>query len=81
MRKAKALCAIVLSLVVFVTTAPPVVAEAADGTTIVYITKTGEKYHTGKCSYLRKSKIEISLEDAVDGGYEPCSRCEPPELD
>lgn len=41
---------------------------------IYYITKTGKKYHTADCSYL-KSKIEITYEDILMGGYEPCSRC------
>jgi hypothetical protein len=47
---------------------------------IVYITKTCEKYHTATCSYLRKSKIPISLSDAIRQGYTPCSRCNPPVL-
>ena len=41
----------------------------------VYITKTGKKYHQDGCSSLSKSKIAISKEDAVDKGYEPCSKC------
>lgn len=41
----------------------------------VYITNTGEKYHRDGCSYLRKSKIPISLSDAEARGYTPCSRC------
>ena len=57
------------------------VAFAASGSTIVYITRTGSKYHKGTCSYLRQSKIEITLSDAVDRGYTPCSRCKPPKLD
>ena len=39
---------------------------AASGDTTVYVTKTGEKYHVGSCSYLRQSKIPISLAGAVD---------------
>jgi micrococcal nuclease len=46
---------------------------------IVYITKTGSKYHRGTCSYLSRSKIPISLKDAVARGYTPCSRCNPPK--
>lgn len=57
------------------------VAFAASGSTIVYITRTGSKYHKGTCSYLRQSKIEITLSDAVDRGYTACSRCKPPKLD
>ena len=44
---------------------------------IVYITKTGSKYHRGSCSYLKKSKIPISKKDAIAKGYGPCSRCRP----
>lgn len=44
----------------------------------VYITKTGSKYHRGRCSYLRYSSIPIDLNRAVEMGYTPCSRCKPP---
>lgn len=43
----------------------------------VYITNTGEKYHRDGCSSLRKSKIAISIEDAVAQGYDPCKNCKP----
>jgi hypothetical protein len=43
--------------------------------TIVYITKTGEKYHKDGCQYLSKSKIPISLKDATLKGYDACSVC------
>ncbi len=46
---------------------------------IVYITKTGSKYHRGNCRYLSKSKIPISLKDAVLS-YSPCSVCNPPTI-
>ena len=45
----------------------------------VYVTRTGKKYHKASCSYLRKSKIPISLQDAKSNGYTACSRCGPPE--
>ena len=41
----------------------------------VYITTSGSKYHRSGCSYLRKSKIAISLSDAKARGYTACSRC------
>jgi hypothetical protein len=44
---------------------------------IVYITKTGEKYHSDGCRYLSKSQIEINLDDAISKGYSPCSKCSP----
>ena len=64
-------------LAVFILVSP---ALAAGGNTAVYITRTGECYHTGYCGYLSKSKIEITLSDAVSRGYRPCSRCGPPRL-
>lgn len=44
---------------------------------IVYVADSGTKYHRSDCSYLKKSKNEISLEDAISRGYTPCSRCNP----
>ncbi|MDR1194849.1 MAG: hypothetical protein LBL00_00040 [Endomicrobium sp.] len=54
---------------------------AASADTTVYITRTGAKYHISSCSSLSKSKIPISLGNAVSGGYGPCKRCGPPALD
>ena len=45
---------------------------------IVHITRTGSKYHRSGCQYLRKSDISISLDDAKNRGYSPCSKCNPP---
>ena len=56
---------------------PPAVNETSPAAA-VYVTKTGKKYHRGSCSYLRRSKILISLEEAKLG-YSPCSRCSPPQ--
>lgn len=44
----------------------------------VYKTKTGKKYHLENCGYLSKSKIEISLSDAMAQGLTACSKCNPP---
>ncbi len=41
---------------------------------IVYITKTGSKYHRLGCRYLRRSSIPISLKKAKEY-YTPCSVC------
>ena len=54
---------------------------AAGGSTVVYITRTGECYHAGECRFLQKSKIEITLADAVARGYRACKVCRPPSLD
>jgi methylphosphotriester-DNA--protein-cysteine methyltransferase len=66
-------------LVIFLTFLAAVFAAGPD--TVVYITKSGEKYHTENCSSLRNSKTAITLEEAVLQGYEPCQRCNPPILD
>lgn len=65
-------------LAVFILVSP---ALAAGGNTVVYITRTGECYHTGSCRHLKKSKIEITLADAVARGYRACKECCPPNLD
>jgi len=53
---------------------------AAGPDTIVYVTKTGDKYHTERCSSLKKSKIAMSLGVAVRR-HQPCKQCNPPVLD
>jgi micrococcal nuclease len=44
---------------------------------IVYVTKTGKKYHLAGCQHLRKSASPLPLEKARQT-HEPCSRCKPP---
>lgn len=46
---------------------------------IVYVTRTGAKYHLETCRSLSKSKIPIKLGDAVKK-YTPCAICKPPVL-
>jgi micrococcal nuclease len=46
----------------------------------VYVTYSGRRYHLEGCSLLRRSKIAVTLTDAVKSGYEPCSICKPPVL-
>lgn len=46
---------------------------------IVYVTDSGTKYHRSSCCYLWNSKNSTDLEDAVNRGYSPCSRCNPPK--
>ena len=42
---------------------------------LVFITNYGEKYHIETCHHLRKSKYGISLEKAIEEGYEACKNC------
>jgi len=44
---------------------------------IVFITRTGIRYHKGSCRYLRKSRIPIDVEEACNKGYTPCKVCKP----
>jgi micrococcal nuclease len=44
---------------------------------IVYITKTGTKYHRLGCRYLKKSAIPITRQKAIAKGYELCKFCKP----
>ncbi len=61
--------------------ATPRPAENADaaGTTVVYVTQHGRKYHRADCHYVAKGGIRMTLAEAQAKGYAPCSRCKPPE--
>lgn len=50
------------------------------GQETVYVTKTGQKYHTKSCRYVRNGKTPMKLADAVKEGYTPCSVCNPPVM-
>ncbi|MDR1239141.1 MAG: thermonuclease family protein [Treponema sp.] len=52
----------------------------AGGETAVYVTNSGSKYHRENCRSLQRSKIAVTLGDAVKSGYSPCSVCKPPAL-
>lgn len=54
-------------------TATDVVSDEFSDT--VYVTKTGGKYHSDGCLYLKKSCIEKDLSEAESQGYTPCSVC------
>lgn len=54
-----------------------VVDNSEDASDVVYITNEGTKYHRSWCSYLSSSKKAININDAIDKGYAPCSRCSP----
>lgn len=44
---------------------------------IVFITRTGAKYHLAGCHHLKHSRIPIPLSEARNR-YEPCRVCKPP---
>lgn len=76
-KKIKKIILLVLAALIF---SMPISAMAASGDTTVYITRTGTKYHTASCHYLRKSKIKTTLKEAVDNGFTACKVCKPPTL-
>ena len=41
----------------------------------VYITNTGDHYHSSGCHYLSRSKIAIGKQQAINAGYICCSVC------
>ena len=42
---------------------------------IVYVTRTGHKYHRAGCSYLRQGAIPTTRNKAIKAGYTACKRC------
>jgi hypothetical protein len=44
---------------------------------IVFITRTGIRYHRGSCWHLRKSRVPIEIGEAKEKGYTPCKVCKP----
>lgn len=48
-----------------------------DGSPIVYVTPSGNKYHKKNCSHLNGNEISISLTQANKKGYIACSKCNP----
>jgi len=46
---------------------------------VVFVTRTGVKYHRGGCRYLRLSCSPLRLSEARMLGYTPCSWCRPPD--
>lgn len=41
----------------------------------VYVTRTGDHYHSSSCQYLHSSKIAKGRQQAIDEGYYACSAC------
>jgi len=58
-------------------TAKEAPAKTQEQSIIVYVTKTGTKYHSDICRYLSQSKISMDLDEASQK-YGPCSVCNPP---
>jgi micrococcal nuclease len=52
-------------------------AQPATQAVTVYVTRTGEKYHSAGCRYLARSQIPMALAEAA-ARYGACSVCRPP---
>ena len=59
------------------TTREPSQSGTVQSYTYVYVTRSGEKYHTETCHYAENAEA-ITLGEAIEKGYEPCSVCNPP---
>jgi len=55
------------------TTPPKVVVPANED--IVYVAPNGTKYHTADCPLFGESFMPVTLEQAIQEGRKPCSRC------
>lgn len=47
--------------------------------TVVYVTPSGAKYHREDCSYISENATSMTIAEAENAGYTPCSRCKPDE--
>lgn len=68
-------------LLIFLLIMNPIMVFAANGSTIVYITEYGKKYHNYGCRYLKDSCYDVTLDQALARGLEPCSVCYAPSPD
>lgn len=50
-------------------------SEEVKNSSVCYVTSSGTKYHKSGCSYLKKSSTKMTVQEAKDCGYSPCSRC------
>ena len=71
------------------TTAPATTAAVADSAapaaeateaTIVYLGKTGTRYHNPGCRYLKGAGKQTTIGDAMKKGYAACNACKAPRV-
>jgi len=67
-----------IAFALLVAQAVPVAVAHAKPNPTVYITRTGHKYHSFGCRYLRRSCIAVKLSKAKQMGETACSVCYPP---
>jgi competence protein ComEC len=52
--------------------------NSASADIVVFITRTGQRYHNDGCRHLSQSRIETTLSDAKAQGLTACGTCRPP---
>ena len=67
--------------------APAVAPAAADAapieatdSTIVFLGKSGSRYHMKGCRYLKGAGKEITIGNAMKQGFAPCNACKAPRV-
>ncbi|CAD8192990.1 unnamed protein product [Paramecium pentaurelia] len=53
----------------------PKVSNFDESQNIVFITKSGVKYHNAQCNYLNNSKTPLTIREALKRGFTSCQRC------
>ncbi len=56
---------------------PTIIPSDSAETQAVFVTPTGEKYHVKDCKHIKNSinLLELSIDEAIQAGYEPCKDC------
>jgi len=44
---------------------------------VVYITRTGQRYHLSTCRTLSQTRIAVTISEARRSGLTPCGTCRP----
>jgi len=60
--------------------ASPTTPGEASASTVVYLGKSGSRYHLKGCRYLKGAGKEITVGEAMKKGYAPCNVCKAPRL-
>jgi len=58
---------------------PAAAAASKPAKDVVYVTKSGKKFHRAKCRTLARSKVKKPMlrQDAIKKGYTACKVCKP----
>ena len=64
-------------IITFMTILTIIISSNVIAENIVYITKTGKKYHIKNCRTIKEEAYKISLSEAKYRGYTPCKVCKP----